>query len=125
MKFVLLHEAKNDDGIKAFFYEVWELYLKVSPPSRIAASAAACQMPADHDEPLPHRPHPNPKHSLRHEGEGQCEEVLVTVSKVGDKYRIHREASLAATPLAHNGLVVEGVEGAQARGAAITALMLR
>jgi trafficking protein particle complex subunit 2 len=29
MKFVLLHEAKNDDGIKAFFYDVWELYLKV------------------------------------------------------------------------------------------------
>jgi trafficking protein particle complex subunit 2 len=29
MKFLLLHEAKNDDGIKAFFYEVWELYVKV------------------------------------------------------------------------------------------------
>ena len=30
MKFVLLHEGKNDDGIKAFFTEVWELYMKVS-----------------------------------------------------------------------------------------------
>jgi hypothetical protein len=30
MKFVLLHEAKNDDGIKAFFTDVWELYVKVS-----------------------------------------------------------------------------------------------
>jgi len=30
MKFVLLHEARNDDGIKAFFHEVWELYVKVS-----------------------------------------------------------------------------------------------
>lgn len=29
MKFVLLHEAKNDDGIKSFFNEVWELYVKV------------------------------------------------------------------------------------------------
>jgi hypothetical protein len=30
MKFLLLHEAKNDDGIKSFFVDVWELYLKVS-----------------------------------------------------------------------------------------------
>ena len=30
MKFVLLHEGKNDDGIRAFFTEVWELYMKVS-----------------------------------------------------------------------------------------------
>lgn len=30
MKFVLLHEARNDDGIKSFFHEVWELYVKVS-----------------------------------------------------------------------------------------------
>lgn len=30
MKFVLLHEGKNDDGIRAFFAEVWELYVKVS-----------------------------------------------------------------------------------------------
>ena len=29
MKFVLLHEAKNDEGIRAFFMEVWELYVKV------------------------------------------------------------------------------------------------
>lgn len=30
MKFVLLHESRNDDGIKAFFADVWELYVKVS-----------------------------------------------------------------------------------------------
>ena len=30
MKFVLLHEGKNDEGIRAFFAEVWELYVKVS-----------------------------------------------------------------------------------------------
>lgn len=29
MKFVLLHDGKNDDGIRAFFLDVWELYLKV------------------------------------------------------------------------------------------------
>ncbi|KAF8810250.1 transport protein particle complex subunit [Phlegmacium glaucopus] len=28
MKFVLLHEGKNDDGIKSFFMDVWELYVK-------------------------------------------------------------------------------------------------
>jgi hypothetical protein len=26
----LLHEGKNDDGIRLFFMEVWELYVKVS-----------------------------------------------------------------------------------------------
>ena len=29
MKFVLLHEARNDDGIKAFFVDVCGLYVKV------------------------------------------------------------------------------------------------
>ncbi|KIM68742.1 hypothetical protein SCLCIDRAFT_104558 [Scleroderma citrinum Foug A] len=28
MKFILLHEGKNDEGIRLFFQEVWELYLK-------------------------------------------------------------------------------------------------
>jgi len=28
MKFILLHEAKNDDGIRMFFMDVWELYVK-------------------------------------------------------------------------------------------------
>lgn len=28
MKFVLLHETRNDDGIKSFFNDVWELYVK-------------------------------------------------------------------------------------------------
>ena len=30
MKFVLLHEGKNDEGIRAFFTDVWEQYMKVS-----------------------------------------------------------------------------------------------
>lgn len=31
VKFLLLHETRNDDTIKAFFHEVHELYLKVRP----------------------------------------------------------------------------------------------
>ncbi|PVG04158.1 Sedlin [Serendipita vermifera] len=30
MKFVLLHEGKNEDGIRSFFMEVWELYVKAA-----------------------------------------------------------------------------------------------
>lgn len=30
MKFILLHDAKNDDGVRAFFMDVWELYIKVT-----------------------------------------------------------------------------------------------
>ncbi|KAI8458218.1 Sedlin [Phakopsora pachyrhizi] len=28
MKFILLHEIKNDEGIKSFFFEAWELFVK-------------------------------------------------------------------------------------------------
>lgn len=28
MKFLLLHETRNDDGIRSFFTDVWELYVK-------------------------------------------------------------------------------------------------
>jgi trafficking protein particle complex subunit 2 len=38
MKFILLHEAKNDEGIRAFFTDVWELYIKVSLVSRPSGS---------------------------------------------------------------------------------------
>ena len=33
MKFILLHDAKNDDGVRAFFADLWELYIKVTSPS--------------------------------------------------------------------------------------------
>ncbi|KAI6134908.1 Sedlin [Pisolithus croceorrhizus] len=28
VKLILLHEAKNDEGIRAFFHDVWEVYVK-------------------------------------------------------------------------------------------------
>jgi len=30
VKFILLHDAKGDDGVKAFFMDVWELYIKAA-----------------------------------------------------------------------------------------------
>ncbi|BEI82540.1 hypothetical protein CcaverHIS002_0304080 [Cutaneotrichosporon cavernicola] len=30
VKFVLLHDTKNDDGIRVFFGDVWELYVKAA-----------------------------------------------------------------------------------------------
>lgn len=29
VKLILLHDTKNDDGIRLFFGDVWELYVKV------------------------------------------------------------------------------------------------
>lgn len=36
MKFILLHEGKNDDGIRTFFMDVWELYVKVRVKKQFA-----------------------------------------------------------------------------------------
>ncbi|EJD53873.1 transport protein particle complex subunit [Auricularia subglabra TFB-10046 SS5] len=30
IKFILLHDGKNDEGIRAFFNDVWELYVKTT-----------------------------------------------------------------------------------------------
>lgn len=30
MRFLMLHNVKNDDGIKMFFQEIYEIYTKVS-----------------------------------------------------------------------------------------------
>jgi hypothetical protein len=52
MKFVLLHEGKNDEGIRAFFMEVWEVYVKVRGSHQ--QQALTDDGAADDDEPIPH-----------------------------------------------------------------------
>lgn len=43
MKFVLLHEGKNDDGIRQFFMDVWELYVKVRTDNNERGGSAHLQ----------------------------------------------------------------------------------
>lgn len=60
MKFVLLHEGKNDEGIRGFFAEVWELYVKVCLLDNVRMNLH-CIYYADDDEPFPHCSQYNPK----------------------------------------------------------------
>jgi hypothetical protein len=43
MKFVLLHEGKNDDGIRQFFMDVWELYVKVRTDNNERGDLLICK----------------------------------------------------------------------------------
>ena len=60
MKFVLLHEGKNDEGIRAFLMEVWELYVKVG----VLAVGWALLTGADDGEPVPHVAHGDPERGV-------------------------------------------------------------
>jgi hypothetical protein len=97
MKFVMLHEAKNDDGIKAFFYDVWELYVKVSMVSSSVVPLLACQIifeTTDYDESFPYGAHTNPEHCLRCSGQGKRQEILVITHY--DIYQYHLHSQTAA-----------------------------
>jgi hypothetical protein len=58
MKFVLLHEGKNDDGIRQFFMDVWELYVKVC---RVICLNGRALTWTDAHEPVPQRAQCDPK----------------------------------------------------------------
>ena len=62
MKFVLLHEARNDDGIRSFFVDVWELYVKVGPC--VCWACGGLTVGADDAESVPHCAHAHPECGL-------------------------------------------------------------
>jgi len=65
MKFILLHEARNDEGIRAFFTDVWELYTKVSLVSRRSGSIIVMSFClADNVKPISHGTYVNTKSSV-------------------------------------------------------------
>lgn len=57
-KFVLLHESKNEEGIRGFFHDVWELYVKVGCSSSTASKAN--EIETGDAESLPDCPHCHP-----------------------------------------------------------------
>ena len=75
MKFIILHETKNDDGIKVFFTDLWELYLKVRAPSVVYFPGV--QSVSDGHESVPHCAHADTQHGVRQSGEGEREEESV------------------------------------------------
>jgi hypothetical protein len=107
MKFVLLHEAKNDDGIKAFFYDVWELYLKVCAHSFALDFAPVCQpmCALDRNESVSLGPHSDSKLGVRQSSAGQCEEILVD-SCLHVLYGSERNRRLFAGPNVHHATAV-------------------
>jgi hypothetical protein len=59
MKFILLHEARNDDGIRSFFMDVWELYVKASVYAYVRRVGRICSTMChlDYVEPVSYGTH--------------------------------------------------------------------
>lgn len=91
MKFVLLHESKNDEAIRLFFNDVWELYVKVCSAPLVDGGGwgvlgheriiMECFV-ADDAEPVPHGAHAHPEQRVRQQGASKCEEVSVAYCTV-------------------------------------------
>lgn len=91
MKFVLLHESKNDEAIRLFFNDVWELYVKVCSAPLVDGGGWGVLghermimdgFVADDVEPVPHGAHAHPEQRVRQQGASECEEVSVAYFSV-------------------------------------------
>ena len=76
MKFIVLHETKNDDGIKVFFHDLWELYAKVRV-RRFVLLLFFIHGFLDGHESVSHCAHADTQHGVRQPGEGEREEEPV------------------------------------------------
>ena len=63
MKFIILHETKNDDGIKVFFNDLWELYVKVRVLSPLFSFFFPQGSPDGHES-VPYRAHSDTQHGV-------------------------------------------------------------
>lgn len=84
VKFLILHEHKHDDGIRNFFLDIWELWVKVRSgensrlPIVIATESLTCLYSAawaDHPKSFPRFKRSNHITSIRYQGQAQREEA--------------------------------------------------
>ena len=78
MKFILLHEGKNDEGIRAFFMDVWELYIKVGVfMDDELVDKQMLTRSVDNAEPISYGIHADKEHGVPCTGAGECEATPV------------------------------------------------
>jgi len=56
VRFMLLHDVKNEDGIRQFFLDVWEAYVKVSVSFEASDNLhlISRSLTPDRTQPIPH-----------------------------------------------------------------------
>lgn len=83
-KFLLLHEQKNDDGIKSFFTEVWELHVKVDEKAPCTDEYwSHLTKLTDNNEPISDSSRSDPKRSFRQPGATKRKEVSIAMETCG------------------------------------------
>lgn len=84
VKFLILHEHKHDDGIRNFFLDIWELWVKVrsGEGSMLSISIVRKSLTclrfaalADHPKSFPRFERSNHITSIRYQGQAQREEA--------------------------------------------------